>query len=77
MHIYHVTSKDVHNDCSCCPPLSVVLFNFCHKTQLPKTLSVLVFHLFELFSRTGVGTRNYYLKIGYELEGPYMVKSLV
>lgn len=26
---------------------------------------------------TGVGTRNYYRKIGYELEGPYMVKSLI
>lgn len=25
----------------------------------------------------GVGTRNYYRKIGYELEGPYMVKSLL
>lgn len=26
---------------------------------------------------SGVGTRNYYRKIGYELEGPYMSKSLV
>ncbi|XP_031571447.1 elongator complex protein 3 [Actinia tenebrosa] len=26
---------------------------------------------------SGVGTRNYYRKIGYELEGPYMVKTLV
>ncbi|CAH3108478.1 unnamed protein product [Porites lobata] len=25
---------------------------------------------------SGVGTRNYYRKIGYELEGPYMVKNL-
>ncbi|XP_059838085.1 elongator complex protein 3 isoform X2 [Hypanus sabinus] len=25
---------------------------------------------------SGVGTRNYYRKIGYELEGPYMVKHL-
>uniref|UniRef100_A0A8D0GDQ5 Elongator complex protein 3 n=1 Tax=Sphenodon punctatus TaxID=8508 RepID=A0A8D0GDQ5_SPHPU len=25
---------------------------------------------------SGVGTRNYYRKIGYELEGPYMVKTL-
>ncbi|CAH1255159.1 ELP3 [Branchiostoma lanceolatum] len=25
---------------------------------------------------SGVGTRNYYRKIGYELEGPYMVKKL-
>lgn len=26
---------------------------------------------------SGVGTRNYYRKIGYELEGPYVVKSLL
>eukprot|EP00039_Didymoeca_costata_P031822 m.36217 g.36217 ORF g.36217 m.36217 type:complete len:561 (+) comp9051_c0_seq1:164-1846(+) len=26
---------------------------------------------------SGVGTRNYYRKLGYELEGPYMVKSLI
>ncbi|XP_049885553.1 elongator complex protein 3 [Pectinophora gossypiella] len=26
---------------------------------------------------SGVGTRNYYAKIGYHLEGPYMVKMLV
>ncbi|KAF6037623.1 ELP3 [Bugula neritina] len=26
---------------------------------------------------SGVGTRNYYRKMGYELEGPYMTKSLV
>jgi elongator complex protein 3 len=26
---------------------------------------------------SGVGTRNYYRKIGYELEGPYMTKRLV
>lgn len=26
---------------------------------------------------SGVGTRNYYRKMGYELEGPYMVKYLV
>lgn len=25
---------------------------------------------------SGVGTRNYYRKLGYELEGPYVVKSL-
>lgn len=25
---------------------------------------------------SGVGTRNYYRKIGYELEGPYMCKKL-
>jgi elongator complex protein 3 len=24
----------------------------------------------------GVGTRNYYAKLGYNLEGPYMVKNL-
>jgi len=26
---------------------------------------------------TGVGTRNYYRKLGYELDGPYMSKMLV
>lgn len=26
---------------------------------------------------SGVGTRHYYRKLGYELEGPYMVKSIV
>lgn len=25
---------------------------------------------------SGVGTRHYYRKLGYELEGPYMVKAL-
>lgn len=25
---------------------------------------------------SGVGTRNYYAKLGYVLEGPYMVKHL-
>jgi len=25
----------------------------------------------------GIGTRNYYRKIGYELDGPYMSKTLV
>ena len=25
----------------------------------------------------GVGTRNYYRKIGYELDGPYMSKMLL
>lgn len=26
---------------------------------------------------SGVGTRHYYRKLGYELEGPYMVKLLI
>jgi elongator complex protein 3 len=26
---------------------------------------------------SGVGTRGYYRKLGYELEGPYMVKRLI
>jgi len=26
---------------------------------------------------SGVGTRNYYRKLGYELDGPYMSKMLV
>ena len=25
---------------------------------------------------SGVGTRHYYRRLGYELEGPYMVKAL-
>jgi len=25
---------------------------------------------------SGIGTRNYYAKLGYHLEGPYMVKLL-
>lgn len=28
------------------------------------------------FRNTGVGTRDYYRKMGYQLEGPYMVKWL-
>lgn len=32
--------------------------------------------LFLHFCFTGVGTRNYYRKIGYRLQGPYMVKTL-
>ncbi len=26
---------------------------------------------------SGVGTRNYYRKLGYELDGPYMSKNLI
>lgn len=26
---------------------------------------------------SGVGTRNYYRKMGYELDGPYMTKMLI
>jgi elongator complex protein 3 len=26
---------------------------------------------------SGVGTRHYYRKMGYELDGPYMSKSLI
>lgn len=44
----------------------------------PWLLKLLCYHpeskLFVLLA--GVGTRNYYRKIGYELEGPYMVKRL-
>lgn len=32
--------------------------------------------LFYVFCVAGVGTRNYYRKMGYELEGPYMLKDL-
>ena len=31
---------------------------------------------FSYFICAGVGTRNYYRKIGYELDGPYMSKLL-
>ena len=30
-----------------------------------------------IFSFAGVGTRDYYRKLGYELDGPYMSKSLL
>lgn len=30
-----------------------------------------------LNSLTGVGTRDYYRRLGYELDGPYMSKSLI
>jgi elongator complex protein 3 len=30
-----------------------------------------------LMSSAGVGTRDYYRKLGYELDGPYMSKSLL
>lgn len=26
---------------------------------------------------SGVGTRHYYRKLGYHLEGPYMIKQLI
>jgi elongator complex protein 3 len=38
-------------------------------TQNPKMLILLLY--------TGVGTRDYYRKLGYELDGPYMSKSLL
>jgi elongator complex protein 3 len=33
--------------------------------------------LFQIPPVSGVGTRNYYRKIGYELDGPYMSKHLL
>lgn len=33
--------------------------------------------IFCYLNYAGVGTRNYYRKMGYKLEGPYMTKSLV
>ncbi len=42
--------------------------DFAHSHCLSSLLSLLWF--------AGVGTRNYYRKMGYELEGPYMVKDL-
>jgi len=34
-------------------------------------------HQTNTFIILGVGTRNYYRKLGYELEGPYMTKRLL
>lgn len=31
---------------------------------------------FKIAVISGVGTRNYYRKLGYEIEGPYMTKML-
>ena len=31
----------------------------------------------DLILFAGVGTRDYYRKLGYELDGPYMSKSLL
>ena len=41
-------------------------------------LSIALFttHLSYHTSLLGVGTRDYYRKLGYELDGPYMSKSL-
>ena len=33
-------------------------------------------HSTKLAVISGVGTRNYYRKLGYEIDGPYMSKSL-
>jgi histone acetyltransferase (RNA polymerase elongator complex component) len=33
--------------------------------------------LIRIFLFSGVGTRNYYRKIGYKLDGPYMSKNLL
>ena len=33
--------------------------------------------MFILIFQKGVGTRNYYKKLGYELDGPYMSKNLI
>ena len=40
MLIYHVSLKDIHNDCSCCSPLSLDLFNFTtrHNSQKREVL---------------------------------------
>uniref|UniRef100_A0A452G4D3 Elongator complex protein 3 n=1 Tax=Capra hircus TaxID=9925 RepID=A0A452G4D3_CAPHI len=47
---------------------TVFLFDFAQRRKREKGF---VFCFF-----TGVGTRNYYRKIGYRLQGPYMVKTL-
>lgn len=54
-----------------CIKLTIVPLNF---VAVLSQTSILSFCLFFLLS--GVGTRNYYRKMGYELEGPYMVKRL-
>jgi elongator complex protein 3 len=32
---------------------------------------------FLFYAASGIGTRHYYRKLGYELDGPYMSKRLV
>ncbi|KAJ8964818.1 hypothetical protein NQ314_004625 [Rhamnusium bicolor] len=49
----------------------VLLMNWAEKIAIKEHESVKIAVI------SGVGTRNYYRKLGYELEGPYMVKSLV
>lgn len=53
-----------------CIKLVIVPLNFAAVLSQTCVLS------FCLFLLSGVGTRNYYRKMGYELEGPYMVKRL-
>ena len=42
------------------------------KSELNRSLT-----FYSLLYLQGVGTRNYYRKLGYELDGPYMSKSLI
>ena len=56
------------------PESSCFCFDFLFQTHL--ALSLVVFREYALLF-AGVGTRNYYRKMGYELEGPYMTKSLL
>lgn len=41
------------------------------------TASVLTGSNINVWLSLGVGTRDYYRKLGYELDGPYMSKSLL
>ena len=44
-----------------------MLINYLYITLIFSTFTFII---------SGVGTRNYYRKLGYELEGPYMTKTI-
>ena len=50
--------------------ISVISGTLCMYKKFQVSLKVII-----IFA--GVGTRNYYRKIGYELDGPYMSKMLL
>lgn len=61
-------ARDEHNS------VKIVVISGTHQIHLLIALYIAPSHF---TSFTGVGTRNYYRKLGYELEGPYMSKSLL
>ena len=64
--------KTCTRKCTCTREMCTVVFSVDEtETNYHQFISILLISLF-----VGVGTRNYYRKIGYELEGPYMCKSL-